>query len=99
MRPARTKNEGDERRDWLVFGDDHNKIGAARRRLFLLLHGVRVEHGGERTAGASAAPVAVLPAAATVADHAADEVDGNGEDDGGILLGRDGAQGLEEIER
>ena len=72
------------------------------RRLFLLLLGVRVEDGGQRTAGASAAAVAVafLSAAATaVADHAADEVDGNGEDDGGIFLGGDGAQGLKRFER
>lgn len=60
--------------------------------LFLLLDGVGVDGGGRRAAcaRAAAAAIALLPAA----DEAADEVDGNGEDDRGILLGGDGTQRL-----
>ena len=80
----------------LFSGDNHNE-GAGQRmelwRLYLLLHGVRVENGGLRTPGTSDAAVAVLRRSA-VADHAADEVDWHGEDDGGVLLGGDGAQSL-----
>ena len=65
-------------------------------RLYLLLHGVRVEHGGQRVPRTSAAATAfaVLRRSA-VADHAADEVDWHGEDDGGVFLGGDSTQGLE----
>ena len=38
--------------------------------------------------------VVLAAAAAVLRDKVADEVDGNGEDDGRVLLGRDGAQGL-----
>ena len=86
------------RRRGLFSGDNHNE-GAGQRmelwRLYLLLHGVRVEHGGHRASATSAAAAAVaVLCRSAVANHAADEVDWHGEDDGGVFLGGDGTQSL-----